>query len=383
MNDWKISVTTFNCGKKYPVDNSTWSAKIIKECLAGLSDAQDIYVFGFQEFVPLWEGSFHDTVSSYLDEVASTTIDILSKQFNGKTFKSIGSHSLGAIALLVIASNTVIKKSSILSVECSRGLLGSNLKGGIAISVDLANRKENHGNNKETFTFINTHLAANEGMQNASTRIDDINCILNTCDRELRMTNFKNGHLFVLGDMNFRLTNINKDASQLDFTDAVVIQELLKNNDELNLFKLISGFIFSGFIEPTITFAPTYKYKIDCPDEYNYKRTPSWCDRILFKEYGNADKVKIINYNSIARADCLQFTDHQPVTLSLSIPTTAECTQLTLPDFIQPEEYYKVVGSILNTSVGYSGWLLSFKYSKLIAIVLLVIWTVWILNAWK
>ena len=60
--------------------------------------------------------------------------------------------------------------------------------------------------------------------------------------------------------------------------------------------------------EGQLDFDPTYKYDIGTNnyDTSNKKRTPSWCDRILFKKNKNLEIVKYdkVNYMS---------SDHKPV----------------------------------------------------------------------
>lgn len=64
-------------------------------------------------------------------------------------------------------------------------------------------------------------------------------------------------------------------------------------------------------MEQAIHFPPTYRYAIGSSD-YNYKRMPSWCDRILWRlgpGAGNVD-VRGLYYSSVQ--DCIS-SDHKPV----------------------------------------------------------------------
>ena len=59
--------------------------------------------------------------------------------------------------------------------------------------------------------------------------------------------------------------------------------------------------------EATIYFLPTYKY-VKKQRNYDIKRTPSWCDRILFNS-SDIKKLAILKYWDI---DVFQ-SDHKPV----------------------------------------------------------------------
>ena len=63
---------------------------------------------------------------------------------------------------------------------------------------------------------------------------------------------------------------------------------------------MASGAIFQGFYEAPITFLPSYKYELGVvPRVYSNEkfRTPSFCDRILWKCKSN-EAIKCETYNS-------------------------------------------------------------------------------------
>lgn len=78
--------------------------------------------------------------------------------------------------------------------------------------------------------------------------------------------------------------------------------------------------------EGSITFPPTYKYKVGTVDTFkSFKsRIPGWCDRILFATWADADgeeegegAAKVESYQSVP-----EFTqsDHKPVTAVIALP---------------------------------------------------------------
>lgn len=66
--------------------------------------------------------------------------------------------------------------------------------------------------------------------------------------------------------------------------------------------------VLSLYREGNIYFLPTYKY-VKREKIYDTKRTPSWCDRVLFYAQ-DPNKIVLLKYWDV---DCYQ-SDHKPVT---------------------------------------------------------------------
>ena len=108
------------------------------------------------------------------------------------------------------------------------------------------------------------------------------------------------------GDLNYRI----------DHTRDSIINRI-KNNDLGPLLerdqllverKRNPGFRLRVFQEGALTFAPTYKYDVgtDVYDTSEKKRSPAWCDRLLYRGLG---KIKQIQY----RRWEVKASDHRPV----------------------------------------------------------------------
>ncbi|RKP33957.1 hypothetical protein BJ085DRAFT_21339, partial [Dimargaris cristalligena] len=78
--------------------------------------------------------------------------------------------------------------------------------------------------------------------------------------------------------------------------------------DQLNIQKMNLK-AFTGFQERPIRFAPTYKFEIGT-HEYDPKRIPAWCDRILWWTPYGSDFINPTNYQSHME---LALSDHKPV----------------------------------------------------------------------
>ncbi|KAI8593400.1 hypothetical protein BDZ88DRAFT_404548 [Geranomyces variabilis] len=93
-------------------------------------------------------------------------------------------------------------------------------------------------------------------------------------------TIFDADHLFFIGDLNYRISLPDSDVKQIVRTGE--LGQLLKF-DQL-LIEQRARRAFQDFNEAAITFAPTFKYDIGTNtfDTSEKKRTPSFCDRILW-----------------------------------------------------------------------------------------------------
>ncbi|GMP50700.1 hypothetical protein CsSME_00017212 [Camellia sinensis var. sinensis] len=199
-----------------------------------------------------------------------------------------------------------------LKVSCvGRGIMGYlGNKGSISISMTL---------HQTTFCFVCTHLASGEKEGDEVRRNSDVIEIL----KKTRFTHLchvprravpppenilEHDKIIWLGDLNYRLASGCGDT-----------HELLKKNDWKTLLEKDqlrierrAGRVFEGWEEGRIYFAPTYKYLANS-DSYvaqnstskEKRRTPAWCDRILWKGEG----LKQMWY---VRGES-KFSDHRPV----------------------------------------------------------------------
>ncbi|KAH8513949.1 hypothetical protein H0E87_006984, partial [Populus deltoides] len=114
--------------------------------------------------------------------------------------------------------------------------------------------------------------------------------------------------IFWFGDLNYRLNMLDTEVRKLV---AMKQWDELINSDQLSK-ELCGGRVFEGWKEGAINFPPTYKYEINSdtyvgenPKEGEKKRSPAWCDRILWLGKG----IKQLSYK---RSE-LRLSDHRPV----------------------------------------------------------------------
>jgi endonuclease/exonuclease/phosphatase family metal-dependent hydrolase len=228
----------------------------------------------------------HTTVDRHLSQWKDAIHSTISKRYE-TTYHSLPPVHIGAIGVIILSAKPVVQ---FIADSISCGLLYSSLKGGVGVRF----RYEG-----EEYTILNAHLAANEGF--IDRRIDDSVRILKGLDFGDGYGVMKpRGHVFFMGDLNFRCTSSPSEDS--------AGQRLLLNQDELKQ-AMSRGECFTGFHEPEISFPQTFKYQINTM-EYNRKRIPSWCDRILFLPYAQYEH----KYDSIRQ---VRTSDHEPVYLHL------------------------------------------------------------------
>ncbi|KAK4468624.1 hypothetical protein MN116_007812 [Schistosoma mekongi] len=185
-------------------------------------------------------------------------------------------------------------------------------KGAVGIRLTVFN---------SSMCFINCHLAAGEA--NLDRRNQDFREITrkmlfefpvnskNTIQSSERAYISDHDYIFVFGDLNYRITSLDsptvrKSIFEKDFSAILKCDELLKLMGNRSLF--------DGFREPTINFAPTYKFDMNSNvyDSSDKNRVPSYCDRIIW----SGDGCEPIVYRSHPGFIC---SDHKPVSAYFSV----------------------------------------------------------------
>lgn len=177
--------------------------------------------------------------------------------------------------------------------------------------------------------FINCHLAA--GQTQTKDRNADITAILegfhfrDERDPLVRQNSYVGGgdgtmildhEICVLnGDLNYRIDTMGRDTV-VNAVKANNLSKLLDRDQLLATRRKNPWFKLRAFFEMAITFAPTYKYDVgtDNYDTSEKKRSPAWCDRILYRDLG---RIQQLDY----RRHEVRVSDHRPVTARFDIQT--------------------------------------------------------------
>ncbi|KAG9142696.1 hypothetical protein Leryth_005460 [Lithospermum erythrorhizon] len=189
------------------------------------------------------------------------------------------------------------------------GYLGN--KGSVSVSMSLYQTR---------LCFVCTHLSSGQKEGAEERRNSDVFEILrrthfsSALDGEKPLTIPCHDQIFWFGDLNYRINMLDEEMMKL--VARKKWDELL-NYDQL-CKELRRGHVFDGWKEGIINFAPTYKYKFDSdrytrenPKEGEKKRSPAWCDRILWRGKG----IRQLSYN---RVEMTLLHPHRPVKSMLS-----------------------------------------------------------------
>lgn len=297
-------------------------------------DPPEIFVFGFQELVDLedkkvtaktfFKGKKRDAdEQEHVGHRYRAWRDHLTRCLNDFMPSSQSYVLLSTLSLVGLFTCVFVKTSlrnrikHVQGAEVKRGMGGMyGNKGALVLRMVL---------DDSSLCFVNCHLAA--GQTQTIQRNNDVAAILESevlPPNPLEVTSgiqhsdvFTSGgdgsmildhEICILnGDLNYRIDTMGRDT---------VVKHIKQNNlwrllerDQLLLSKKKNpGFRLRAFQESEIKFAPTYKYNVRT-DEYDTsekRRSPAWCDRILYRGAGS---VKMEQYQRWE----VRVSDHRPV----------------------------------------------------------------------
>lgn len=253
----------------------------------------------------------------------------------GRNWVYIGGESYGGLRLRVFA---LLKSGKPVATISSAGMkVGAGFadrlpnKGAIAVEIRFAPSCR--------VLFIAAHLAANENQVHE--RQDDWHAILRRLDRAAFISRntdriaavplfHRYEHVFVLGDLNYRIVppGTDHDDRVKWVRDCVERREWpnLLSADQLTRERR-NGNVFVNFQEANISFAPTFKIDPHT-GRYSSSRVPSYCDRVLWHSLpARVPLVSSIRYEPLSE---FRQSDHVPVVaefeLRVPIVIAPSCT---------------------------------------------------------
>ncbi|KAL5700161.1 phosphoinositide 5-phosphatase [Ranunculus cassubicifolius] len=229
---------------------------------------------------------------------------------NQMKYALVASKQMVGIFVTIWARSELVQHIAHLKVSSiGRGIMGYlGNKGCISVSMSL---------HQTNFCFVCSHLASGEKEGYELRRNFDVTEILKhtqfrkICKNPGRRNPEKiveHDRVIWLGDLNYRIALTYSETKKLleeNNWDALLEKDQLNNERE-------AGRIFKGWKEGRIYFPPTYKYSNNS-DVYagetitskKKRRTPAWCDRILW----HGDGIEQLFY---IRGES-RFSDHRPV----------------------------------------------------------------------
>ncbi|CAN8247665.1 unnamed protein product [Cochlearia groenlandica] len=230
--------------------------------------------------------------------------------WNSSQYCLVASKQMVGIFLTIWVKSELREHVKNMKVSCvGRGLMGYlGNKGSISISMLL---------HQTSFCFVCTHLTSGQKEGDELRRNSDVMEILkktrfprvqSSADEKSPENILQHDRVIWLGDLNYRIALSYRSAKAL-----VEMQNwrVLLENDQLRIEQK-RGHVFKGWEEGRIYFPPTYKYSTNSDRYAGYdlhpkekRRTPAWCDRILWHGEG-------LHQLSYVRGES-RFSDHRPV----------------------------------------------------------------------
>lgn len=338
MANISLYLVTFNCARTL-VQAHQFGPHIL-DAFPQDVPTPDILVISLQEIAPIaysfLGGSF---LTPYFDAIREAV------KLAAKGPAHVISRNLGMTAIMIFAKDPT-NITSIQTAGVGVGVQGLGNKGAVGIRLVYSETQ---------LTFVAAHLAPmedamlrrNEDWRKIVKRLVFTNNVRATHDEQdddiplLQGLQHGDGsglgmysprsHLFVAGDLNYRVSETKPKESDFEKfpqpTDKADNQNhfmmLLKNDQLLQQLKL--GNTLQGLSEAEIKFPPTYKLLAsNSSSDWNWARHrwPSWCDRILYLEspVWMQKKIRVHKYDVLPQ---LETSDHRPVGLSLSVPLGA------------------------------------------------------------
>ncbi|XP_042482154.1 type IV inositol polyphosphate 5-phosphatase 7-like isoform X1 [Macadamia integrifolia] len=250
------------------------------------------------------------TIFSPMSYGGSTSMEDRERPSGHSRYCLVASKQMVGIFLTVWVRSDLRDDVKNMKVSCvGRGLMGYlGNKGSISISMSV---------HQTSFCFVCSHLTSGQKEGDELRRNSDVMEILRKTrfprvqrvgDEKSPETILDHDRIIWLGDLNYRIA--------LSYRSAKALVEMhnwraLLENDQLRLEQR-RGRVFEGWNEGKIYFPPTYKYSTNS-DRYagddmhpkEKRRTPAWCDRILW--YGRG-----LHQLTYVRGES-RFSDHRPV----------------------------------------------------------------------
>ncbi|KAL5415669.1 hypothetical protein PMIN04_008488 [Paraphaeosphaeria minitans] len=351
-------VMTWNAGAVKPTElrHNEQDQNFFRELLQP-EDPADILVFGFQELVDLENKKI--TAKSFFKKKKSKDtqeqehmshqyrawrdhlVRVLDEHCPRQNYTLLHTANLvGLFTCIFVKSSERAKIRDVSAAEIKLGFSGRvGNKGALVVRFLI---------DDSSLCFINCHLAA--GQSQTQHRNNDAASIMEAAplprNRSPRdcMNFFVGGgdgsmildhEICILnGDLNYRIDSMTRD-SVVSAVKQGNLTKLLERDQLLLSRKRNPGLRLRAFNEAPITFAPTYKYDVgtDTYDTSEKKRSPAWCDRLLYRGLG---KIKQTEYR---RHDCVKVSDHRPVSgmFKLRIKTIHTKLQMAVSDRVELE----------------------------------------------
>ncbi|KAF7304951.1 Inositol polyphosphate phosphatase [Mycena kentingensis (nom. inval.)] len=367
----------------------------VSKFLSNPQHPADIIAVGFQELLPLHLG-LSGLSRGVIDNRNAHILQQI-ESFTNERYGLIDKVVHGGVALLLYARDGSVARTAC-DVQTTwtgtgPGFMGN--KGAVGVRFRVPGKNGGAG---ETFTFVCAHLTAH--AHKLAERIADWHHIVGTLlfplpDGSLS-TIYHTSHLFLLGDLNFRV--VLPPDHPLQGSPSAIGQSLTQESTR-NTFKEYDQLLRErqrpenrlcvGLREGEFwKFKCSFKYEIGQVDRYSEKRSPSWTDRVLYTTYSDSPDspeesaitnilyTSVIGYTTSDHVCALQSTWHfaycvsrNRLSLSSFFPNLSQHRWITFPYCASPADYSplpdpranlkRYTGRALDRLIGRIWWLLT------------------------
>ncbi|XP_063700032.1 phosphatidylinositol 4,5-bisphosphate 5-phosphatase A isoform X2 [Culicoides brevitarsis] len=316
FHDLRVYIVTWNVGTKQPDNLHLHDLLGLESKPENDKNQPDFYVIGLQEVSAQPQNKF----------VNLFKVDPWIKQFKNilkkRDYIIVKSEHLQGLLLVVFAKRKHVLHLREVETEYTRtGLAGFwGNKGAVSIRFNA------YGS---TVCVVNAHLAAHDNKLDE--RIEDYNSIVKDMKFNVGISRdiFSHDYVFWFGDLNFRiredfLPNPQDVKARIMKDD---LEELMRNDQLLQVRN--EGRAFQQLEEKLPMFPPTFKFE-EGTNNYDLKRRPAWCDRVLYKvTHENVTNIKLdAKQTSYRSHPNYTISDHKPVTSEFSIKVIDDPTEL-------------------------------------------------------
>ncbi|CAG0879555.1 unnamed protein product [Cyprideis torosa] len=295
LDHLRVFCGTWNVNGQSPenVPLSSWLAKD--------PDPPDIYAVGFQELDLSKEAFIFDDTPKE-EEWTMAVINGLHSRAKYRKIRQV--RLVGMLLFVFVQEKHLAYIRNVAVVTVGTGIMGKmGNKGAVAIRLDI---------HSTSICFINSHLAAHQ-LETERRNRDYRDITFRLCFQNFLPPKTIKDHdlIFWLGDLNYRLDNIDQDQLMRMIKDEA--WEKMYLHDQLEAQKQTKKAFF-GYEEGKIMFKPSYKYNPGT-DTFNYSggtRSPAWCDRVLWR----GGPISLVEYRGHEEPN---LSDHRPVSASFKV----------------------------------------------------------------
>jgi inositol-1,4,5-trisphosphate 5-phosphatase len=351
---WNFSfyIVTWNVGTQYPDDIALHDLLGLEGNPKNDHHAPDFFICGFQEV----NAQPQNLITNFFYQ--DPWVQKLKQLLKPRDYVVVKTEQMQGLLLTIFTKRKHLMHVRDVETDYIRtgfgGVWGN--KGGISIRLNAYGC---------SVCIVNSHLAAHDHMLDQ--RISDYQRIVEATKYSVKVNSdiFSHDYVFWFGDLNFRLQGDEPPEDIRAMVNQEKFSDLLRK-DQLMLV-MCENKAFSQLVERSPQFPPTFKF-VPGTNDYDMKRRPAWCDRILYKNKPKSLKNVTLEMEQMSYKSHPNYTlsDHKPVTseFKIKVPDDEPTVEIKFrPFFVYNNSEVNTVEYILpaNYEDGGADWIGVYK----------------------